>query len=129
MPPASSTFTDCPLTWRQREILQALGNGRTRKQIAHRLGIGLSSLHRHTYAARHRLGVTDDLQAILIAARYGWILLDGLEATDVIEIRPEHRSLLSRFDAHIRLSDIDTERDHIRDLMLDMAEPVAYPPL
>jgi DNA-binding CsgD family transcriptional regulator len=119
-------MTDCPLTFKQREILQALGNGHGRKEVARELRINIHNVDATAHLMRQRLGVATNLQAVILAARHGWILLDGLEATETIPLTDEHRMIVRRM-RRPRLADIGTERDWMRDLIQDLAEPVDYP--
>src|SRR5690606_38939202 len=69
-PPAR---VDSPLSPRQHEIIRLLGQGKTYKQIAKELSLSTSTLRSHLSHAYRKLGVNDRAQAVLTAARHGWI--------------------------------------------------------
>ena len=59
------------LTPRERDVLQALGDGATNKQIAVRLGIGVDTVKDHLSSLFGKLDVSDRVQAVLAARRLG----------------------------------------------------------
>jgi DNA-binding NarL/FixJ family response regulator len=63
------------LTPREREVLQALGNGLDSEQIAARLHISIRTERNHVGSVLTKLGVHSQLQAVLLAGRYGVIEL------------------------------------------------------
>jgi DNA-binding CsgD family transcriptional regulator len=63
----------CPLTPRQFEILQLLGDGLTVKQAAQHLGVTASTIRSLNHKAYASLGAADATQAIVIMGRRGWI--------------------------------------------------------
>ena len=62
-----------PLTRRQLQMLRMLAQGRRYKQIGEQLGISPSTVRSHLHDTYRRLGVADRAQAVLLAARRGWI--------------------------------------------------------
>jgi putative nucleotidyltransferase with HDIG domain len=62
-----------PLTRRQLQMLRMLAQGRRYKQIGEQLGISPSTVRSHLHDTYRRLGVSDRAQAVLLAARRGWI--------------------------------------------------------
>ena len=72
--------TDDPLallTSRQREILQLVAEGRTTKQIAHRLGISPKTVEAHRAAIMDRIGIRDLAGLVRFALRTGLTSGDG----------------------------------------------------
>ncbi|MEA2395121.1 MAG: hypothetical protein QOJ82_3012 [Solirubrobacteraceae bacterium] len=61
------------LTPREREVLQALGDGLDSQAIARRLGISTRTQRNHVASILAKLGVHSQLQAVLFALRYGVI--------------------------------------------------------
>jgi RNA polymerase sigma factor (sigma-70 family) len=58
------------LTPRERQVLQALAEGLTNDQIAHRLGIGTETVRRHLAHTFDKLGVDSRVQALAFAVRH-----------------------------------------------------------
>ena len=63
------------LTPREREVLAALAEGLSNKEIAQKLHISLDTERTHMMNILNKLGVHSRLQALLFAARYGLIEL------------------------------------------------------
>ncbi len=63
------------LTRREREVLMALSEGLSNKQIAERLHMSVDTERTHMMNILNKLGVHSRLQALLFAARYGLIEL------------------------------------------------------
>jgi DNA-binding NarL/FixJ family response regulator len=61
------------LTRREREVLQALGEGLSNKQIAERLHMSVDTERTHMMNILSKLGVHSRLQALLFAARHGLV--------------------------------------------------------
>ena len=61
------------LTRREREVLQALSEGLTNKEIAERLHMSVDTERTHMMNILSKLGVHSRLQALLFAARYGLV--------------------------------------------------------
>jgi two-component system nitrate/nitrite response regulator NarL len=61
------------LTRREREVLQALSEGLSNKQIAQRLHMSVDTERTHMMNILSKLGVHSRLQALLFAARHGLI--------------------------------------------------------
>ena len=57
------------LTERQREILTAMANGKSNKEIADELGIRPDSVGQHVLAIRSKLGAVNRTEAVAIALR------------------------------------------------------------
>lgn len=64
------------LTPREREILGALGDGLSDKQIAECLGVSVSTVGNHFMNIFKKLGVHSRLQALLFALRHGIVDVD-----------------------------------------------------
>ncbi len=64
------------ITPREREVLQALTNGLSDKEIAERLHVGVGTVRNHFASIFNKLGVQSRLQALLISARRGVVELD-----------------------------------------------------
>jgi DNA-binding NarL/FixJ family response regulator len=63
------------LTRREREVLMALSEGLSNKQIAERLYMSVDTERTHMMNILNKLGVHSRLQALLFAARYGLVEL------------------------------------------------------
>lgn len=63
------------LTPRELEVLQALGDGLSDKEIADRLTLGAATVRTHVNSLLAKLGVQSRLQAVVFAARTGVIHL------------------------------------------------------
>jgi two-component system nitrate/nitrite response regulator NarL len=61
------------LTRREREVLQALGEGLSNKEIAERLHMSVDTERTHMMNILSKLGVHSRLQALLFAARHGLV--------------------------------------------------------
>jgi DNA-binding NarL/FixJ family response regulator len=61
------------LTRREREVLQALSEGLSNKEIAERLHMSVDTERTHMMNILSKLGVHSRLQALLFAARYGLV--------------------------------------------------------
>ena len=64
------------LTPREREVLQALAEGFSDKEIAERLYVGIGTVRTHITSILRKLGVRSRLQALAFAMRHGLITLD-----------------------------------------------------
>ena len=64
------------LSARQVEILQAIANGATTKQVARELGITQKTVHNHLNAVYRRLDTQSLTHAVLSAVRLGIIQLN-----------------------------------------------------
>lgn len=58
---------------RQREVLRALAEGKVYRDIARELGVSPSTVRTHLHHLYGKIGVSDRAQAVLLAAREGWI--------------------------------------------------------
>ncbi len=63
------------LTIREREVLQALAEGLSNREIAERLYVSLDTERTHMMNILNKLGVHSRLQALLFALRYGLVNL------------------------------------------------------
>jgi DNA-binding NarL/FixJ family response regulator len=61
------------LTARERELLQALAEGLSDKEIAERLYVGVGTVRSHMTHILTKLGVDSRLQALVFAIRYGLV--------------------------------------------------------
>ena len=61
------------ITLREREVLQALGEGLSNKEIAAKLHVSVDTERTHMMNILNKLGVHSRLQALLFAARHGLI--------------------------------------------------------
>jgi DNA-binding CsgD family transcriptional regulator len=66
---------DEPLTHREREVLEWLGQGLSNRQIAGRLNISEHTVKFHVSAIYAKLGVRSRAEAVRVAARRGLLLL------------------------------------------------------
>lgn len=64
------------LTPREREVLQALGEGLHDKEIAQRLHISSETARTHMVNVLRKLGVESRLQALVFAVRHGVVTID-----------------------------------------------------
>lgn len=64
------------LTERERQILQAIAEGRRTEEIGQRLFISPHTVHSHMRSIFMKLGVRSKLDAVLVALRQGIIVLD-----------------------------------------------------
>ena len=72
----TSATAESLLSERQVEILQAIANGATTKQVARQLGITQKTVHNHLNAIYRRLDTQSLTHAVLSAVRLGIIELD-----------------------------------------------------
>lgn len=61
------------LTPREREVLQALAEGLSDKEIAERLYVGIGTVRTHITSILAKLGVQSRLQALVFAVRHGLV--------------------------------------------------------
>jgi DNA-binding NarL/FixJ family response regulator len=61
------------LTPRERDVLQALAEGLSDKEIAERLYVGLGTVRSHTTSLLSKLEVQSRLQALVFAVRHGLV--------------------------------------------------------
>jgi DNA-binding NarL/FixJ family response regulator len=67
-----------PLTTREMEVLQAVANGLSNKEIARHLSISEQTVKNHMSAILRKLAVDDRTQAAMYAVRHGWIRVQDL---------------------------------------------------
>ena len=63
------------LTPRERQILMALADGLSDKEIAARLHVSINTVAAHMVSVLGKLGVHSRLQAVLLAIRHGVVVL------------------------------------------------------
>jgi DNA-binding NarL/FixJ family response regulator len=64
------------LTPREREVLQALAEGSSDKEIARRLHVGEGTVHSHVTNILSKLEVSSRLQALVFAVRHGVVTIE-----------------------------------------------------
>jgi DNA-binding NarL/FixJ family response regulator len=64
------------LTPREREVLQALAEGSSDREIAHRLHVGEGTVHSHVTNILSKLEVASRLQALVFAVRHGVVTIE-----------------------------------------------------
>jgi DNA-binding NarL/FixJ family response regulator len=64
------------LTPREREVLQALAEGSSDREIAQRLHVGEGTVHSHVTNILSKLGVSSRLQALVFAVRHGVVKIE-----------------------------------------------------
>jgi DNA-binding NarL/FixJ family response regulator len=64
------------LTSREREVLQALAEGLSDKEIAQWLHVGVGTVHSHVANILSKLEVSSRLQALVFAVRYGLVTIE-----------------------------------------------------
>jgi DNA-binding NarL/FixJ family response regulator len=68
-----------PLTERELEVIRALAQGKSDRQIAHSLGISEKTIGNHTSNIYRKLHIFDRTQAVIYAVREGVIDVEELE--------------------------------------------------
>jgi DNA-binding NarL/FixJ family response regulator len=71
-----SQLTIGKLTPKEREVLQALADGLSDKEIAKRLYVGIGTVRTHMTSILTKFGTQSRLQALLFAARHGLVRID-----------------------------------------------------
>jgi DNA-binding NarL/FixJ family response regulator len=64
------------LTPREREVLQALAEGSSDREIAQRLHVGEGTVHSHVTNILSKLEVSSRLQALVFAVRHGVVTIE-----------------------------------------------------
>ena len=64
------------LTPREREVLQALAEGSSDKEIAQQLHVGVGTVHSHVTNILSKLEVSSRLQALVFAVRHGVVTIE-----------------------------------------------------
>jgi DNA-binding CsgD family transcriptional regulator len=72
-PPASIPLIESPLTERELQVIQLLGEGRSNKETAAILNISDQTVKNHISHIFAKLGVNDRTSAVLMAISNGWI--------------------------------------------------------
>jgi DNA-binding NarL/FixJ family response regulator len=75
-PPASAASSLPPLTDREREVLQCMGNGQDVRAIARQLNISVHTCRGYVKALLAKLGAHSQLEAVVIAAKAGILQLE-----------------------------------------------------
>lgn len=73
--PATAEERCALLTARERELLQLQVDGLSPKQIARRWVVSLRTVRTHELNLRYKLGVHSQLQAVVVALRFGVVQL------------------------------------------------------
>ena len=63
----------CPLSPRERQVVQEIARGRSNKEIGKLFGIGEQTVKNHVTAILQKLGANDRAHAAIMALRNGWI--------------------------------------------------------
>lgn len=69
----------CPLSEREMEILVAVAEGCSNKEIGQRCGISDQTVKNHLTAVLRKLGVSDRTEAVVRALRYRWLKIESLK--------------------------------------------------
>jgi DNA-binding NarL/FixJ family response regulator len=77
--PGGSAHLAPPLTERELEVIKALAQGMSDRQIAHSLGISEKTVRNHTSNIYRKLHIYDRTQAVIYAIREGVIDVEELE--------------------------------------------------
>jgi len=77
--PGGSAHLAPPLTERELEVIKALAQGMSDRQIAHSLGISEKTVRNHTSNIYRKLHIFDRTQAVIYAVREGVIDVEELE--------------------------------------------------
>jgi DNA-binding NarL/FixJ family response regulator len=64
------------LTPREREVLKALAEGSSDKEIAQQLHVGVGTVHSHVTNILSKLEVSSRLQALVFAVRHGLVTIE-----------------------------------------------------
>lgn len=85
-----SSSTQCPLTERERTILELVASGHANKEVAYELGISERTVKNHMTNILAKLSAKDRAHAVRIGIQNGWICRDEWES--VMAPRPAARS-------------------------------------
>lgn len=87
---------DCPLSPRQRQVLELIAAGMEISEVAAALGVSASGVRSHLANVAQRAGTSSTLQSVLVSVRRGWISAPPLDQTDELVWRQRlERCLLS----------------------------------
>jgi DNA-binding NarL/FixJ family response regulator len=67
-----------PLTGRELQILNRMSSGMTNAEIGFALGISVQTVKNHVTSILRKLAVTDRTQAVVLAMRRGWVVIDDI---------------------------------------------------
>jgi DNA-binding NarL/FixJ family response regulator len=73
---ASHSFSEAPLTNRELQILRSMSDGMTNAEIGLALGISVQTVKNHVTSILRKLAVSDRTQAVVLAMRRGWLVID-----------------------------------------------------
>ncbi len=76
----ASASTQCPLTERERTILELVASGHANKEVAFELGISERTVKNHMTNILAKLSAKDRAHAVRIGIQSGWICRDQWEA-------------------------------------------------
>ena len=65
-----------PLTGRELQILRSMSDGMTNAEIGRALGISVQTVKNHVTSILRKLAVNDRTQAVVLAMRRGWLVID-----------------------------------------------------
>ena len=93
------------LTEREKELLQLVATGVTNREVAQRLSISVNTVKVHLRNVYTKLGAESRTEATMVAAREGWIAVEGLEPEserELVEGEDESSGVLSQGPSLVR---------------------------
>lgn len=73
---AARSVNEAPLTGRELQILRSMSDGMTNAEIGLALGISVQTVKNHVTSILRKLAVSDRTQAVVLAMRRGWLVID-----------------------------------------------------
>lgn len=64
-------------TPRQVQVLRALAEGWSLKEIAHQMGLSVKTVESHKATGMERLGIKDRVELVRYALKVGWLKSEG----------------------------------------------------